>query len=61
MNLNITEEERKLLLELFQATEKELIAGIDHADARDYKKKLRDQLEVLEKLKTKLQSDQPAA
>ena len=56
MNLQITEQERQLLLDIFQSAEKEFIAGIDHADVRDYRKKLQAQLELLQILRVKIET-----
>jgi hypothetical protein len=56
MRVEITLPEKELLIELFDSAERELIQGIDHADNRDFRAKLREQLELLEALRDKLGS-----
>jgi hypothetical protein len=50
MKLEITDKEQKLLLELAEREQKQLIQELDHADSRDYKAILRDRLRTLERL-----------
>ena len=58
MTIEITDREKQVLGELFEAAEKELIAGIDHADTREYRKKLKERLRVMEALRAKIGVDQ---
>jgi len=56
MKIEMTDQEQKLLLELVEAQQKQIIQELDHADSRDYKAILRDRLQTLEGLLTKVQS-----
>ena len=56
MDLNISEQERNLLLELIQDAEEAAIQGIDHADSRSFKDLLRKRMELLATAKEKLLS-----
>ena len=56
MNLEITEQEKDLLLELIESAERAAILGIDHADSREYKELLRNRLDLLASTKKKLQN-----
>ena len=58
MTIEITDREKEVLGELFETAEKELIAGIDHADTREFRKKLKDRLRVMEALRAKLGVEQ---
>ena len=53
--LQITEDEKQLLLELINSAEQEAIHGLDHADTRSFKKVLRGKLDMLESVRNKLQ------
>jgi hypothetical protein len=53
MNLDITEEERALLLELLDAAEETEIEGMARADTRSFKDVLRKRLELIASLKEK--------
>jgi hypothetical protein len=59
MNLEMTENEQKLLLELVEGEERQIIHELDHADTRDYKVILRDRLRTLEGLLVKVQVELP--
>ena len=50
MNLEITDEERDFLNELFEEKQERLIEEINHTDTRDFKSLLRKKIEVLEGL-----------
>jgi hypothetical protein len=54
MKLELTDKEQKLLLELVEAQQKQIIQELDHADSRDYKAILRGR--ALEGLLAKFQS-----
>jgi hypothetical protein len=55
MRVDITTSEHQFLIELFEATERELIQGIDHAQySREYREKLKKRLDVLAELRKKL-------
>jgi hypothetical protein len=56
MSLEITEQERNLILELIAGAEDEAIRSMDHADSRNFKGVLRDRLEVLASAKEKIQT-----
>ena len=55
MNVELTDTERTLLLEILEEKQKRMIQEIDHTDARDFEDLLRKQLEVLEDFKRKLE------
>jgi len=54
MTIEITEGETQLLRDMCEAEEKELIAGIDHADTREYRKRLQERLRSVESLHGKV-------
>jgi hypothetical protein len=54
MTIEINEREKQVLAEIFEAAEKELLAGIDHADTRDYRTKLQERLRIVEGLQAKI-------
>ena len=56
MTVELTEQERTLLLELIENAEQVAIQGMDHADSRDFKDLLRRRLELLGSAKGKLQN-----
>jgi predicted transcriptional regulator len=56
MKLELTDKEQKLLLELVEGEQNQIIQELDHADSRDYKAILRERLRTLEGLLTKVQS-----
>ena len=58
MTIDITDREKQLLAEMFEAAEKELITGIDHADTREYRKRLKERLRILEALHAKIGAEQ---
>jgi hypothetical protein len=55
IRLEITEQERDLLLQLIQEEQKRFIQGLDHADSRDYKSFLKDRIRTIEHLLDKVQ------
>ena len=55
MSLDLTEQEKNLLLELIDNAEKAAILSMDHADTRTFKDVLRRRLELLASAKAKLQ------
>ncbi len=55
MKTEMTDKEQKLLLELVEAEQKQIIQELDHAGSRDYKAILRDRLRTLEGLLAKVQ------
>jgi hypothetical protein len=57
MTLEITEQERTILLELIESEEREAIQGLDHADTRAFKDLLRGRLKILESVKDKILTD----
>ena len=54
MNLEITNEEREFLDELFEEKQKHLIQEINHTDTLDFERMLRTKIEVLEGLMQKV-------
>ncbi len=54
MNLEITDEERALLGELFEEKQKHMIQEINHTDTIDFERMLKKKLEVLEGLMRKI-------
>ena len=57
MNLEITDEEREFLGELFEEKQKHLIQEINHTDTIDFARLLRKKIEVLEGLMRKIGQD----
>jgi hypothetical protein len=57
MNLEITDEERELLAEVFEEKQKHLIQEINHTDTIDFGRLLKKKIEVLEGLMRKLGQD----
>jgi DNA-binding MarR family transcriptional regulator len=55
MTLEITEQERTLLLELIEYEQKRFIHELDHTDRRDYKALVKEKLRTLEQLLDKVQ------
>jgi Ala-tRNA(Pro) deacylase len=55
-SLEITDQERNLLLELIEGAERAAIQSVDHADTRDFKELLRNRLHLLDSVRDKLQS-----
>ena len=54
MNLEISEEERNLLLEMIESAEEAAIQGMDHADSRSFKEVLKTRLDLLASVKEKI-------
>ena len=55
MRLDITEQEKGLLLELLEAKNTAMFHELHHTFARDYKDYVRQRLELLEGLKAKVE------
>jgi hypothetical protein len=56
MSLEITEEERNLMLQLIESAETAVIRSIDHADSHTFKDVLRNRLEILASAKEKIRA-----
>ena len=54
MNLEITEEERELLNEIFEEKQKHMIHELNHTDTLNFERMLKKKIEVLEGLMLKL-------
>jgi len=54
MNVEITDEEREFLKELFAEKQKHMIQEINHTDTIDFERMLKQQLAVLEGLMKKV-------
>ncbi len=57
MNLEINDEERELLTEVFEEKQKHLIQEINHTDTIDFERLLKNKIEVLEGLMRKVGQD----
>ena len=55
MNIECTDAEAKLLLEILEEKQNRMIQEIDHTDTSDFKDFLRGKLDVLESFKRKLE------
>lgn len=55
MQIEITNEERDVLVELLQTAHREILHEIHHTDTHDYKELLRKKVVVIESLKGKIQ------
>jgi len=55
VNVELTDAELTLLLEILEEKQNRMIQEIDHTDARDFEEMLKRKLEVLEGLKRKLE------
>lgn len=56
MNISVTDSERELLLEVLEGRYTSMLHELHHTDTHDYKELLTAKLELLEKLKDKLQN-----
>jgi len=56
MNLDITDEERQFLNEVFDEKQKHLIQELNHTDTLDFERMLRQKIELLEGLMRKVGS-----
>jgi 4-alpha-glucanotransferase len=54
MNMELTNEERDFLREIFEDKQKHMIQEINHTDTIDYERMLKKKLEVLEGMMEKL-------
>jgi len=54
MNLEITEEERELLNEIFEEKQKHMIHELNHTDTIEFERMLKKKIVVLEELMRKL-------
>lgn len=55
MNVEITDQERDFLKELFEEKQKHMIQEINHTDTIDFERMLRQRLAVLEELMRKVE------
>lgn len=55
MLLDISAQERKFLSDLLEAKQNAMLHEIDHTDTNDFKQMLKEELEVLEAIKGKLE------
>jgi hypothetical protein len=53
MNIEITPEEREVLVELLEAVSREQIHQLHHTASNDYRRLLRKRLEIIERLTAK--------
>jgi ADP-dependent phosphofructokinase/glucokinase len=60
MTLDITEQERRLLLELLEAKNTAMFHELHHTDSRDYRDYVRQSIELLEGLKSKVERASPS-
>ena len=56
MNLEITKEERALLLELLEAKDAAMYHEIHHTDSREFKEYLKQKWKLIEALKEKIKN-----
>lgn len=56
MNIIVTDSERELLLEVLEERYTSMLRELHHTDTHDYKQFLTGKLELLEKLRDKLQN-----
>ena len=56
MNLELSDDERDLLGEVFEEKQKHLIQEISHTDTIDYERMLRKKLDLLEGVMQKLEN-----
>jgi 4-alpha-glucanotransferase len=54
MNIELTNEERDFLREIFEDKQKHMIQEINHTDTIDYERMLKKKLELLEAMMRKL-------
>lgn len=59
MNLEMTDDERDFLSELFEEKQKHMIQEINHTDTIDFERMLKKKLEVLEGLMRKIGRSAP--
>lgn len=59
MTLNITDQERVLLLELLEEKNTAMLHELHHTDARDYRDYVKQKIELLEGLKSKVEALPP--
>ena len=55
MMLEITEQEREVLLELLETRLTAMLHELHHTDARDYKEALKQRFDLIEALRAKIQ------
>ena len=56
MTLDITDQERELLVELLAAKNTAMLHELHHTDARDYRELVKQRIEVLEGLRAKVEA-----
>lgn len=61
MTIDITAQERMLLLELLEAKNTAMFHELHHTDAREYKDYVRRKIELLEGLKSKVEGGSPVS
>ena len=61
MNIELTEADRELLLELIEEAEEKAIQSMDHAETRSFKDILRARLELLASIEAKVRGRDAAA
>jgi len=61
MNIELTEADRELLLELIEEAEESAIQSMDHAETRSFKDILRARLELLASIEAKVRGRDAAA
>ena len=54
MTVDITDQEKEFLLELLETKSTAMLHEMHHTDTRDYKGMLKQRMELLERLRTKL-------
>ena len=59
MTLNITDQERVLLLELLESKNTAMLHELHHTDARDYRNYVKQKIELLEGLKSRVEALAP--
>jgi hypothetical protein len=60
MLLEITDSERRSLMEVVEAASKTMLQEIDHTDSREYRRQLQERLRILEDLARKMKEPQEA-
>lgn len=61
MTIDITAQERTLLLELLEAKDTAMFHELHHTDAREYKDYIKKKIELLEGLKAKVEERAPVS
>jgi hypothetical protein len=61
MTLDITDQERVLMLELLEAKNTAMFHELHHTDARDYRQYVSQRIKLLEGLKSKIEKASPSS